>query len=75
MNPMILLRIKEKIDTFRRDHPKMLSFLRTIHQKALSEGSVLEIKATSVDGKEYVSNIKVTANDMELIRLLSGMGS
>ena len=53
----------------------MLTFLRTIHQKALSEGSVLEIKATSVDGKEYVSNIKVTANDMELIRLLSGMGS
>ncbi len=74
MNPMMLLQIKEKIDTFQKEHPKMLSFFKTIHRKALAEGSVLEIKAISADGREYVSNIKVTANDMELIRLLSGMG-
>ena len=73
MNPMMVLQIKDKIDTFRREHPKMLSFLGMINRKALSEGSVLEIKATSVDGQEYVSNIRVSANDMELIKLLSGM--
>ena len=74
MNPMMLLQIKEKIDMFRQEHPRMISFFRTINKKALTEGSVLEIKAISVDGREYVSNIKVTANDMELIRMMSGMG-
>ena len=73
MNPMMLIQLKEKIDTFRTEHPKMVPFFKMINQKALSEGSVLEIKATSVDGNEYVSNIKVTANDIELIKLLSAM--
>ncbi len=52
----------------------MLPFFKTINQKALEEGSILEIKATSVDGVEYVSNIKVTANDIEMIRIISGLG-
>ena len=75
MNPMIILQIREKIDIFRKEHPKILPFLKTIDRKALEEGSVLEIKATSVDGQEYVSNIKITANDIELIRIISGMGA
>ncbi len=74
MNPMMILQIKEKIDTFKKEHPKMLPFFKTINQKALEEGSILEIKATSVDGVEYVSNIKVTANDIEMIRIISGLG-
>ena len=52
----------------------MVPFFRTISQKALTEGSVLEIKATAVDGKEYVSNIRLTGNDIELINILSEMG-
>lgn len=74
MNPMMLMQIKEKIETFNREHPKMIPFFQTINRNALTEGSVLEIKATSVDGQEYVSNIRITANDMELISLMSGMG-
>lgn len=73
MNPMMLMQLKDKAETFGREHPKMMPFFQTISQRALTEGSVLEIKATSVDGEEYVSNIKITANDMELISLLSGM--
>ena len=71
MNPMMMMQIKEKIDAFTREHPKMLPFFQLINQKALTEGSILEIKATAVDGQEYVSNIKVTANDVELLRMLT----
>ena len=74
MNPMMIMKIKGMIDNFRQEHPKMVPFFRTISQKALTEGSVLEIKATAVDGKEYVSNIRLTGNDIELINILSEMG-
>ena len=74
MNPMILLQIKEKIDIFREQHPKMRSFVHVIKQKAISVGSVIEIKVTSPDGQEYVSNIKVTENDVDLIRIITERG-
>lgn len=74
MNPMIIMQIKEKIDTFRREHPKVMPFFKIINQQALQEGSVLEIKVTDTMGKEYVSNIRVTENDIDLIRVISGLG-
>ena len=74
MNPMMLIQIKEKIDVFRREHPKVMPFFKTINNQALQEGSVLEIKVTDTAGKEYVSNIRVTENDINLIRLISGLG-
>ncbi|MBR1635898.1 MAG: hypothetical protein IJ682_12680 [Lachnospiraceae bacterium] len=74
MNPMELLKLKDKVGTFQREHPKMLPFFKTIHKKALAEGNVLEIKAIAADGKEYVSNIRMTANDMEIVRMLGELG-
>ena len=71
MNPMFLIQLKERFGLFQSEHPKMLPFLRTIKEKAVAEGSVLEIKAISPDGKEYVSNIRLTANDIETIRMLT----
>ena len=52
----------------------MIPFFKTIHKKALAEGNVLEIKAIAADGKEYVSNIRMTANDMEIVRMLGDLG-
>ena len=52
----------------------MRSFVHVIKQKAISVGSVIEIKVTSPDGQEYVSNIKVTENDVELIRIITELG-
>ena len=74
MNPMVLMEIKAKIDKFGKEHPKMLPFFKTVSRDALSVGSVLELKATSLDGKEYVSNIRITENDVELINLISSLG-
>ena len=74
MNPMTLLKIKDKIGTFRKEHPKMVKFFERINEKAMTEGSVMEIKVTTVEGREYASNIRVTANDAELFRILSELG-
>lgn len=68
MNPMKLLQFKAAWDTFQHNHTKFTQFIKAMGQGVLSEGSVLEITATTAEGKSLSTNLKVTAQDMELIR-------
>lgn len=69
MDKMILKEIQKRLDMFNNDHPKMLPFLKMLKGNAVKEGTIIEIRATDPDGKEYVSNIRLTANDVETIKL------
>ena len=70
INPMVLLKYRERLELFRSDHPRMEPFFHILREQTLIEGTVYEMKATTPDGKEYVANIKLTANDIETIRML-----
>ncbi len=70
MNPMILLQLKQRLDAFRATHPIFQNFLSFIHKNAIEEGSIIEIKVITPDGKEYESNLKLTAEDVETIRMI-----
>lgn len=70
MDALQLLKIKGMWDKFTVRHPKFPAFLKAISQGAIGEGSVLEITVTSADGKVISSNLKVTAEDMEMINML-----
>ena len=74
MNPFDIVKIKQRFDTFSKDHPKVVPFFRVIGEKGLTEGTVLELKCTTPDGQDYVSNIRVNQNDIELMRELASMG-
>ncbi|SEQ21279.1 hypothetical protein SAMN02910289_01513 [Lachnospiraceae bacterium RM5] len=67
-----LMQIKKRFEVFNREHPKMVPFIRKVREDAFKEGAIVEIKVTSPEGKEYVSNLRVTANDVETIRILAG---
>lgn len=67
INPMQLLKIKGLWDQFTGRHPKFPAFLKAMSQGAITEGSVLEITVTTAEGKVISSNLKVTAEDMELL--------
>ncbi len=69
MDKMILKEIQKRLDMFNADHPKVLPFMNMLKSKAVKEGTIVEIRVTDPDGKEYVSNIKLTANDVETIKL------
>ena len=71
INPLQLMKFKERLDIFERQHPKVIPFFKALHGK-LEVGSVLELKVTNPDGTEMVSNIKVTEDDLETISILSG---
>ena len=74
MNPMDIMRLKDKFDTFQNDHPKVIPFFRYIGDHAMTEGTILELKCTTTDGRESVSNIRITQNDIDLMRELMSMG-
>lgn len=67
MNPLALVKLKPLLKSFKENHPKFLMFVR----KALKEtdaGSVVEVKITTSEGKEYFTNLKMSEKDMELVK-------
>lgn len=66
-NPMQLLKIKNMISGFQQRHPRVLPFLQDASTR-IQEGSVIEVKVTGPDGRSITSNIRVTAEDLDLIQ-------
>lgn len=75
MNPMKLLQIKSAWDSFQKNHPKFPQFMKAVGKGALAEGTVMEINITTVEGKTLSTNLKITAQDMELFRQVQEMVS
>lgn len=68
-NPMSLMKLKDRFHLLKSDHPKLVPFFQMLKAKALEEGTILEIKAKTKDGQEYTSNIKLTQNDVETLKM------
>lgn len=71
----ILQKLKSDMDRFRANHPKFPMFLKAVSQDGLKEGTVIEITATTPEGKSYCSNVKLNTDDLEFIETLKNMGS
>lgn len=70
INPLTLLKLKDRLGVFKEEHPKVLPFFHAINERGLVPGSVIEMKVALPDGQEYTTNIRVTPNDVETIGLL-----
>ncbi len=71
INPMALLQMKGRLEIFQKQHPKVRAFLHSLREDGLQPGTVLELKATLPDGRERITNIRLTEDDMETIQMLS----
>ncbi len=71
VNPMALLHLKERLSIFQKEHPKVRPFLHAVKEDAIVPGTILELKITTQDGRERVTNIRLTENDIETIQMLS----
>jgi hypothetical protein len=72
MNPMAFLKIKPLFEQFRDRHPKFVAFLGAAPQE-LGEDSLLEIKIKRADGFTTKTNIRISAEDLELISQLGAL--
>jgi hypothetical protein len=73
INPMEMMKYAARMRKFQEQHPKAIAFLQFVGQNAIQEGSVIAVKVTDPEGKEYESNIKITADDLETVQMLKNM--
>ena len=69
MNPMQMMQMKSRLDIFKTQHPKVLPFLQAA-RGYVQEGTVIEVKLTTPDGRTLESNIRVTEDDVKTVGML-----
>lgn len=72
-NPAAILQLMNIWNRFQNNHPKFPKFLTAVYQNGLKEGSIIEINVTTADGQSLNSNLKLNAEDMELIAQLKNL--
>ena len=70
-----VMQFKGAWDRFISNHPKFPMFLNAVRNKGVKEGTIMELKFIDPDGTELTTNVKVTAQDMELFESLRGITS
>lgn len=73
MNPMAMMKIAAMIEKFKSNHPKVFPFFKEAGSR-IEEGAIIEISITDVHGEKLTSNIRVTADDLEMVAALKEMG-
>lgn len=68
-----MMKFKGTWDKFNKNHPKFVPFMQAVSQDAIGDGTIIEIKVTSPEGKEYNTNMKLTQADLELFAQIRGM--
>ena len=68
INPAKIFQMKGLWDKFTTNHPKFPKFLQAAAQSSIGEGTIIEVKITKPNGDTIASNLKLTAEDMELFR-------
>ena len=64
-----IMKMKGAWDTFTGNHPKLMP----VGREAIGDGTIIEVKVTSPDGKEYNTNMKITQSDLDLFMQFRGM--
>lgn len=66
-NPTIIFELQNKWRRFTENHPKFPKFMQAVVGTKLSEGTIIDIKFTTADGQEICSNVKLNAEDIEML--------
>lgn len=54
-----IMKFKGAWDTFTKNHPKFMPFMQAVGQEAIADGTIIEVKVVSHEGKEYNTNMKL----------------
>lgn len=73
MNPMKLVQARSALAQFEKRHPRVRGFLESVSKDALREGTIVEVSVTTPEGRNYITNIKVTQEDIDLYKEVRGM--
>ncbi len=68
-----VMKIKSSWATFTGNHPKFMPFVQAVGKEAIGDGTIIEIKVISPDGKEYNTNMKLTQSDLDLFAQMKNL--
>ena len=68
INPLRLLQLKSAWEQFQARHPKFPAFLNAESRNTLEEGTIIDVTVTSPDGRQIGTNLKLTAEDLQLLQ-------
>ena len=75
INPLRLLQLREQWKQFQERHPKFPAFLNAASRTCLEEGTVIDVTITSPDVRRIGSNLRLTAQDIQLLREIGSLSS
>jgi hypothetical protein len=67
MGPADMLKFVEMKNRFERNHPKILNFFTREIASGIPEGTVLELTITKPGKDPVTANMRVTADDLEML--------
>ena len=73
MNPKALLKANKSWDTFCGNHPRFPAFLQAVQTAGIKEGTIIEVSITTPEGKNMMTNVRITASDMQAFEDLKGL--
>ncbi|MCQ2518350.1 MAG: hypothetical protein MJ119_06250 [Lachnospiraceae bacterium] len=68
VNPAQLLQFKKKWDEFSGRHPKFVQFIQACAAGGIGTDSIIAVTVTLPDGNVIQSNMKVTEEDVEMLK-------
>lgn len=70
MNPTTMFKLMGAKKTFERNHPKFAAFAKSMFERGVEAGTVLEITVTRPGEAPVRANIRVQESDLELLKSL-----
>jgi hypothetical protein len=74
VNPKNIMKLRERLGIFQSQHPRVQPFLKDAFSGGVLEGSVIELKVTSPEGRSCITNIRLTQEDVETINMIRELG-
>ena len=74
INPLDFFKVKAGLGKLGEEHPKLFPFMKAVSAAGAREGTIVEMKVTTPEGQVLESNMKLTANDIELFRMIREIG-
>ena len=70
MNPIALMKMSQMLKGFSDRHPRVVSFFRNELMGDIEEGTVFELSLTRPGQETVTTNLRITAEDLEMLRTM-----
>lgn len=71
-NPLEMMQMSGRLSTFGQQHPRVVAFFKENGQE-LRQGTVVEFRMKTPEGRELVTNLRLTPEDEETINMFKKM--